>query len=192
MIGPIKLKALLLVPLIVLVVVTLFFMLGYLIAVVLGVPFSFGLALPIRLLGVFMLASGLLLFGWLFRYRRPVDILVSTYVTFSKVGRGVPLEKLSGRTEPLVVQGPYRYVRHPLYLGVVVLVLGWWLLLDYSFLLFSTILLLLLFNFVVAPFEERELRAIFGEQYKKYAKEVPRIIPFTKRGKKVTPHIPNE
>jgi len=192
MIEPTKLKALLLVPLIVLALVTLFFTLGYLMAAILGVSFSFGLALPIRLLGVLMLASGLLLLGWLFKYRRPVDILVSTYVTLSKVGRSVPLEKPSGRTEPLVVQGPYRHVRHPLYLGVVVLVLGWWLLLDYSFLLFSTILLLMWFNFVVAPFEEKELRTIFGEQYEKYAKEVPRIIPFTKRGKKVMPHIPNE
>ncbi len=184
MIRPTELKAHLLVPLIVLVVVVFFFMLGYVIAVILGVPFSFGLALPIRLLGVLMLASGFLFFGWLFKYRRPVDILISTYVTFSKVRRGVPLEKLSGRTESLAVQGPYRYVRHPLYFGVVVLVLGWWLLLDYSFLLFSTILLLLWFNFVVAPFEERELRAIFREQYEKYAKEVPKIIPFTKRGKR--------
>jgi protein-S-isoprenylcysteine O-methyltransferase Ste14 len=100
------------------------------------------------------------------------------------VKRGAPLQKLSGRTEPLVVQGTYRYVRHPLYLGVVLLVLGWWLLLDYSFLLVSAIFLLLWFNFVVANFEEKELRAIFGEQYEQYSKEVPKMIPFTKRGKK--------
>jgi protein-S-isoprenylcysteine O-methyltransferase Ste14 len=40
------------------------------------------------------------------------------------------------------------------------------------------------FNFVVASFEEKELKAIFGEQYEKYSKEVPKIIPFTKRRKK--------
>lgn len=184
MIKSTKAKALLLVPLIVFVVVAVFFALGYLVVIIIGIPFSLGFVLPIRLVGVLVLASGFLFFGWLFRYRKPVDILVSTYVTFSKVKGGAPLEKLSGRIEPLVVQGPYRYIRHPLYLGAVSLVLGWWLLLDYSFLLFSAILLLLWFNFVVAHFEEKELRAIFGEQYEQYSKEVPRMIPFAKRSKK--------
>jgi protein-S-isoprenylcysteine O-methyltransferase Ste14 len=60
-----------------------------------------------------------------------------------------------------------------------VLLLGWWLLLDYSFLLISDLLLLPWFNFVVASFEEKELRAIFGADYEEYAKRVPKIIPFT-------------
>ncbi|MGQ9718839.1 MAG: methyltransferase family protein [Nitrososphaerales archaeon] len=173
MLKSIRIKALLLVPLVVFVVITIFFTLGYLITIVLGMPFGFGFGLPIRLLGLLTLACASLSFGWLFRYRKPIDVLISTYVTFSKVKRGAPLQKPSGRTEPLVVQGPYGYVRHPLYLGVVLFVLGWWLLLDYSFLLVSTIILRSWFNFVVANFEEKELRAIFGE-----------MIPFTKRGKK--------
>ena len=179
-----KTKALLLVPLVVSAVITVFLALGYLVTTIVGIPSSFGFALPARLLGVPVVASGFLLFGWLFKHRKPVDILVSTYSTLLKVIGGVPLEKLSGRTEPFVVQGPYLYVRHPLYLDVVLLVLGWWLMLDYSSLLFSAVLLLLWFNFAVAHFEEKELRAIFGEQYERYSKEVPRMIPFTKRHKK--------
>jgi protein-S-isoprenylcysteine O-methyltransferase Ste14 len=66
-----------------------------------------------------------------------------------------------------------------LYSDVVLLLLGWWLLLDYSFLLISALLLLLWFHFVVTRFEERELRAIFGDDYEEYASRVPRIIPFT-------------
>lgn len=130
-------KAFLLVPLIVFGVVTVFFAFGYLVTLVFGMPFSLGLALPIRLLGTLVLFSGFLFLGWLFRYRKPVDIIVSTYVTFLKVRRGDLLEKRLSRTEPLVIEGPYRYVRHPLYFGVVVIVIGWWLLLDYSFLLVS-------------------------------------------------------
>lgn len=91
------------------------------------------------------------------------------------------MEERADRTEPLVIEGPSKYVRHPLYFAVVILVLGWWLLLDVTFLLLSTVPLLLWFNFVVAPFEEEELRAIFGEQYERYTEEVPRMIPFTKR-----------
>ena len=184
MFRSIKTKAFLLVPLIVSIIIAAFFTIGYSLTTILALPFSFGFALPIRLLGVLVLVSGLLLFGWLFKYRKPVDILISTYVTLLKVRRRARLEKPLGRTEPFVAQGPYRYVRHPLYLGVILLVLGWWLLLDYNFLLVSAILLLLWFNFVVAPFEEEELVAMFGEQYEQYSKEVPRIIPSTKQREK--------
>jgi len=63
------------------------------------------------------------------------------------------------------------------------LTVGWGLLLDYTFLLLSAIFMFLWFNFVVAPFEERELIAMFGEEYEQYSNEVPRMIPFTKRKK---------
>ena len=177
---PLEAKAIL-VSLIVLVVIAVSIALGYLICVIIGIPSSFGFMLPLRLFGVFVLASGSILLGWLFKFRKPVDILISTYVTITKVISGVPFDDSSGRTETLVIQGPYKHVRHPLYFDVVVLMVGWWLLLDYSFLLLSAILLLLWFNYVVAPFEEKELKAIFGEQYERYLNEVPRIIPFTKR-----------
>jgi protein-S-isoprenylcysteine O-methyltransferase Ste14 len=78
-----------------------------------------------------------------------------------------------------VVRGPYRYVRHPLYFDVVLLFLGWWLLLDYTFLLVAALFLLLWFSCVVTRFEERELKALFGDDYEEYARRVPRIIPFT-------------
>jgi protein-S-isoprenylcysteine O-methyltransferase Ste14 len=157
--------------------------LGYFVCMIAGIPYSFSFRLPLRIFGIIIIVSGFVLLGWLFGYRKPVDILVSTYVTLLKARGATPLENVSGRSEVLVVQGPYRYVRHPLYLSVVLLVLGWWLLLDYSFLLFSAFFLLLWFSFVVTPFEERELRAMFGEEYEKYSNEVPRIISFTKRKK---------
>jgi protein-S-isoprenylcysteine O-methyltransferase Ste14 len=180
----ITVKALVLVPLVVFTVLLVFFALGYLMTLAFQIPLRFNFPLPVRLIGVLVLLSGFLFLGWFFTNRMPVDVLVSTYVSFSKAARGVRLEERSGRTERLVVKGPYRYVRHPLYLGVLWVLLGWWLLLDFSFLLLSTFLLLLWFNFVVAPFEEKELRVMFGEEYEQYAKGVPKIIPFTIRRKK--------
>jgi protein-S-isoprenylcysteine O-methyltransferase Ste14 len=175
-------KAIIMVPFAVLTVLTVFFALAYLVTIWFRIPEEFGFSLPVRFIGLLLLLSGLAFLGWLFRYRRPMDIIISTYVTFSKVGSGrMHLEERSSRTEHLVVKGPYGYVRHPLYSDVVVLLLGWWLLLDFSFLLIAALLLLLWFSFVVTRFEERELRAIFGDDYEEYASRVPRIIPFTSR-----------
>lgn len=174
-------RAFILVPVIVVTLLATFFILSYLVTIVVRIPFSFGFPLPIRVLGLLVLAAGALFYAWLFRYRPPRQILVSTYVTFSKLGTRTPLEALSGRTEPLIIEGPYRFVRHPIYFDVVLLIFGWWLLLDYSSLLVAAVMLFAWFHFVVAPFEEKELRAIFREQYEQYAKQVPRLIPFTKR-----------
>jgi len=168
------------VPFAVLTVIAVFFTLAYLVTVWFRIPQELGFPLPVRFIGLLLLLSGFVFLGWLLRFRKPVDILISTYVTFSKAARGrASLDERSGRTESLVVRGPYRYVRHPLYSDVVLLLLGWWLLLDFSFLLISALFLLLWFSFVVTRFEERELKALFGNDYEKYASRVPRIIPFT-------------
>jgi protein-S-isoprenylcysteine O-methyltransferase Ste14 len=170
-------RRIVLVPLAVLALWLVLIVLGSLVSVAFQIPQKLGFPLIIRLIGLVAILASSLLFCWLFTYRSPVDVLTSTYVTFLKMTKQLPLEERSSRTEPLVVEGPYKYVRHPLYSCVVLLVFGLWLLLDYSPLLVTTILFLLWFNFVVAPFEERELKAIFGQKYDEYAKQVPRIIP---------------
>jgi protein-S-isoprenylcysteine O-methyltransferase Ste14 len=134
----------------------------------------------VRGVGVVLLALGFLFMGWLFRYREPVEILASTYVTIRKSIRRTQPDDASARTEPLNLQGPHRHVRHPLYFAVVVLLLGWWLLLDYTFLLFMAFLFFLWFNLVVIRFEEKELKALFREEYEVYAKSVPRFFPSLK------------
>ena len=96
------------------------------------------------------------------------------------LGRTLMAER-SDRTEPLVVAGPQRYTRNPLYFGVVLLVFGWGLYSASAYVLVAALLLVLWFRFVLIPFEERELLALFGEQYARYSEEVPMLIPFTKR-----------
>ncbi len=187
MFKPIKVRAVFFVPLIVLATVSFFFGLGHLVTIIFGIPFSLAIPFPVRLFGLLLIASGLGFLGWLFKHRKPVDVVVSTYVTFLKAVRRIALEKQSGRTELLVIVGPYKHVRHPIYFSVFLLLLGWWVLLDCSFLFFSALLLLMWFAFVVVPFEERELVAIFGSQYEIYAREVPRLIPFTKHHKTSEP-----
>ena len=76
----------------------------------------------------------------------------------------------------LVLEGPYRYVRNPLYDTDFALILGTGLLTRSWFL----ILLSALYAAQLAlqlPLEERELRARFGRPYRRYCELVPRFVP---------------
>jgi len=110
-------------------------------------------------------------------------MIVSTYFTFVKMLTRAPVSKLGGRTEPLVVAGPQKYVRNPLYLGALVIFLGWSLVTGATASLVGFLFILAWLRFVQIPFEEKELLAIFGEQYARYAAEVPMLVPFTRRRK---------
>ena len=161
-------------------IISLAFIIGYLVSLLLDIPLRLGLPLPVFILGIAILAAAVLLLAWLFKFRRMGDILVSTYVTVRKAVKGIPFEKPSGRVEPLVVVGPYKYMRHPLYFNVMLLIVGWWLVLDYTFIAIGGAFLFLWFYFFLEDLEERELRLLYGEAYEKYASEVPKMVPFTK------------
>lgn len=83
----------------------------------------------------------------------------------------------------LVTRGPYRITRHPIYSGILGMVLGSILSLGQgsSFLLF---LIVLLFFMNRIRNEEQLMVMTFGEQYVQYKKRVPQLIPGSKlRGK---------
>ena len=166
---------------IIVIVVSVLFALSYLISTILGLPFSIGLSAVVRIVGGAIVVAGLMVMGWVFRNRSPAKVIVSTYITFTKLFGRARVADMAGRSEPLVVDGPQKYVRNPLYFGVVVMVLGWGLLTGNSFVLVATIVLLLWFGLFLIPFEERELQALFGEEWRMYAERTPMLIPFTKR-----------
>jgi protein-S-isoprenylcysteine O-methyltransferase Ste14 len=167
----------------ILTVLSILFGLSYLISSLLNLPFSLNLAIIFRGLGVGIIVIALVVISWLFKFRRPADMIVSTYATFSKLLMRAPITESVGRTEPLILKGPQKYVRHPLYFGIIVLVLGWALFTATTYFFITTLLLMIWFRFVLIPFEEKELRALFGDQYKRYMKNTPMLIPFTKRRK---------
>jgi protein-S-isoprenylcysteine O-methyltransferase Ste14 len=167
-------------PIITALIVALF-ALSYGISVALGLPSSLNLPAPVRIIGAIISVLGLSMITWTFRQRSPGSVIVSTYITFNKALRRIlPAEK-AGRTEQLVVIGPQRYTRNPLYFGVMVMVLGWALFGAYSFVFVATLVLLIWFTLVLIPFEERELRALFGYEWVRYSQETPMLIPLTKR-----------
>lgn len=87
---------------------------------------------------------------------------------------------LSG-TSMLVTDGPFRYVRNPMYLAGIVLLLGvgllysTWQIMD----LVLPLLLLLYFHICVVRVEEPALRREFGAVYEDYCNTVPRWFPIS-------------
>jgi len=123
------------VPLIVAALCAAFGAIGFLLENALRIPHRLQMPWAVRSGGVALFGLGLGLMGWLSKYRKPGDVLVSTYVTIRKSVCKKSTEDRSARAEPLVLQGPQRHVRHPMYFAVVVLLIGWWLVLDYTFIL---------------------------------------------------------
>lgn len=176
-------KASVIASIIILVIVLLFFGAGNLITYVLNLPRSLDLPIVVRLVGLFVIGVAAVIVRWLMKYRKPEDMIVSTYFTLVKMYKRSSIKEMSGRTEPLVVQGPQKVVRHPLYLGVLLAFLGWAILTNSTSNLLATLVALIWFALVQIPFEEKELRALFGDQFAKYARDTPMLVPFTKRRK---------
>lgn len=87
-----------------------------------------------------------------------------------------PIGERSQASPALDDRGPYRFVRHPIYLGWCLMV-GCPPVMNGTRLLFAAASCLYLL--IAIPYEERGLRATFGDAYKQYAARVRwRIIPF--------------
>jgi protein-S-isoprenylcysteine O-methyltransferase Ste14 len=157
------------------------FSLGSIASSIIRLPSTIDLNPAFRALGGALVVAGLALSLWLFRYRNPLNMIVSTYFTLVKLFTRAPASEVMGRTEPFVVGGPLKYTRNPLYLAAATIFLGWGLIMGVTSLLVGTLFVLAWFRFVQIPFEEKELHAIFGEQFSRYAAEVPMLVPFTNR-----------
>ena len=73
--------------------------------------------------------------------------------------------------------GPYRYVRHPIYSGILLALLGTAIGIGYLVVFFCVLILLVGF---ITKFrmEERFLEEEFGEEYARYRQEVRALIPY--------------
>lgn len=110
-------------------------------------------------------------------------VLAHAFARFVSEGVGTPAPVAPTRT--LVVGGLYRYLRNPMYVAVVTVILGQALLLWRPVLLGYAVLAGLTMAVFVKVYEEPTLRREFGDSYEQYRREVPgwwpRVTPW--RGK---------
>ena len=88
------------------------------------------------------------------------------------------IRRVMGESEivELKVNGIHKIVRHPLYTGTILFVWGLFFIFPYLNNLICVVLLTL-YVWIGVKFEEHKLGLVFGEQYKKYSREVPRFFP---------------
>ena len=96
-------------------------------------------------------------------------------VTFVAIGKGTPAPFDPPRR--LVVRGPYRFVRNPMYLGGALALAGAALFYQSLLLLACGSIFALAFGLFVLFYEEPTLRRTFGTDYKAYCHQVPRWCP---------------
>ena len=151
------------------------YILGFLVFVA-GIPalmwlvsgrlFPWAPALPWALLAAVLMVTGLVLSIW-------------SIVHMKKVGEGNPFDaynhELAPRTKHLMTDGPYKFTRNPMLVGIYIYDLGvllwlhsWW---PLAVLAIEVIMLSL-----QVRSEEKRLEMDFGDEYRAYKQSVPRYL----------------
>jgi methanethiol S-methyltransferase len=82
------------------------------------------------------------------------------------------------RTAPrLIIKGVHKYIRHPLYLGTFGFIWGLFLIFPYLS-LFICNAIVTIYTVLAIYLEEKKLVLEFGDEYRKYQRQVPKLIPF--------------
>jgi len=77
----------------------------------------------------------------------------------------------------LITRGPYRFVRNPIYTGMLGMLIATGLAMEHWIALAIAIVLFMVGLFIRVRTEEKLLRAAFGEEFDEYAKRVPAVLP---------------
>jgi protein-S-isoprenylcysteine O-methyltransferase Ste14 len=101
-------------------------------------------------------------------------IMTTCILRFAFYGRGTlsPADP----TKQLITVGLYKYSRNPMYIGVLLMLIGLSVLFGSNSLGMYTMFVFISFNIFIVFFEEPRLRKDFGEDYMNYCKRVRRWI----------------
>jgi protein-S-isoprenylcysteine O-methyltransferase Ste14 len=99
-------------------------------------------------------------------------VLLHCIIRFAVVGRGTlsPIDP----TKKLVTSGIYRYTRNPMYLGVMITLMGEVIFFKSYPLGIYLLIMALIFNLFILVVEEPRLHEDFGDEYSQYRNKVRR------------------
>lgn len=129
-------------------------------------PYSLARSVPALLTGAALVAAGIALY-------------VACVWPFATVGAGTPAP--IDAPVRLVIVGPYRIVRNPMYVAVLSVIAGQAIGFGSVSLARYGLAVALVFHLVVVGYEELALQRQFGTEYREYRKRVPRWFPRLRR-----------
>lgn len=118
----------------------------------------------LRFVGLIPIASGALLYLW-----------CAWDFTFAGKGTPAPFDP----PKEMVVRGLYRYVRNPMYVAALLLIVGVAIQFESALILIYAGVVFTFFHLWVRFYEEPTLRRKFGASYERYCMKVSRWIPGT-------------
>jgi protein-S-isoprenylcysteine O-methyltransferase Ste14 len=113
-------------------------------------------------------------------------IAICGVLIISKALQGYDLREFSGldfnksqEKNEFKSDGLLKYMRHPIYFGILIFVWGMFVS-DASTRSLTSAVAVTIYLFIGIYFEEKKLIEVFGEKYKKYQQDVPMLIPLLK------------
>jgi protein-S-isoprenylcysteine O-methyltransferase Ste14 len=123
--------------------------------------------LVITSFGIFLYINAFLLRSWAFR---TLGEYYSPHIEIRK-------------EQPLIIKGPYRFIRHPIYLGVMLELLSFTIISNSYYALVLAVFLYLPILLIRMYQEEISMMKEFGSAYLQYKKEVNAILPLKKHSR---------
>jgi len=124
-----------------------------------GTPWLF---ITLAIIGIILYVMGYLLMAW---------ALISLRSNY-QLGGSTPRD-----TDKLIIAGPYRFLRHPMYAAALYISLGL-ACLTQSLACFAVFVIYLVLISLLIPVEEKGLQQAYGQQYIAYQQKTGKLIPF--------------